>query len=50
MNRLIVTVETVVETLKYKLPQVRMLALTVGTNVKTVYTFSFVLPETYAKK
>jgi|GEM_PF-1976945 len=49
-DRLIVTGETVVDTLQYKLPQVRMLVLTVGTNVKTVYTFSFVLPETYAKK
>ena len=49
-DRLIVTGETVVDTLKYGLPQIRMAVLTVGTNVKTSYTFSFVLPSAYAKK
>lgn len=49
-DRLIVSGETVVNTLKYGLPQIRMAMLTVGTNVKTMYTFSFILPGEYAKK
>lgn len=49
-NRLIVSGEAVVDTLKYGLPQIRMAVLTVGTNVKTAYTFSFVLPDEYAKR
>lgn len=47
-DRLVVTGETVVDTLKFGLPQIRMAVLTVGTNVKTSYLFSFVLPPVYA--
>ena len=49
-DRLVVSGETVVDTLSYGLPQIRMAVLTVGTNVKTSYTFRFVLPPEYAKK
>jgi len=49
-DRIIVTGETVVDTLNYGLPQIRMAILTVGTNVKIAYTFNFVLPPDYAKK
>ena len=49
-DRLVVTGDTVVDTLKFGLPQIRMTVLTVGTNVKTSYRFSFVLPPDYAKQ
>lgn len=49
-DHVIVSGDAVVDTLKYGLPQIRMAVLTVGTNVKTSYTFSFILPPVYAKK
>jgi len=49
-GRLVVEGEAVVDTLKFGLPQIRMAVLTVGTKVKTSYTFSFVLPPVYAKQ
>ena len=49
-DRLVVSGDAVVDTLKFGLPQIRMAVLTVGTNVKTSYTFSFVLPAIYAKQ
>ncbi len=49
-DRVIIAGETIVDTLKYGLPQIRMAILTVGTNVKIAYNFSFVLPPVYAKK
>ncbi len=49
-DRVIVTGETVVDTLKYGLPQVREAFLTVGTNVRVMYRFAFVLPADYAAK
>jgi len=49
-DRLVVTGETVVDTLKYGLPQIREAFMTVGTNVKTSYRFSFILPEEFALK
>jgi len=48
-NRLVVSGETVVDTLKYGLPQISVMALPVATNVKISYTFSFALPPAYAK-
>jgi hypothetical protein len=47
---LIVTGETVVDTLKYGLPQIREAFMTVGTNVKTSYRFTFILPPEYVVK
>jgi len=47
-DRLVIEGEAVVDTLKFGLPQIRMAVLTVGTNVKTSYRFSFVLPPSYA--
>jgi len=47
-DRLIVSGEALLDTLKFGLPQIRMAVLTVGTNVKTAYTFSFILPPGYA--
>jgi polyisoprenoid-binding protein YceI len=49
-DRLIVSGDTVVDTLKYGLPQVREALLTVGTNVKTSYRFAFILPPEFALK
>jgi polyisoprenoid-binding protein YceI len=49
-DRLIVTGDAVVDTLKYGLPQIRVTFMTVGTNVKTSYRFSFILPHAYAAK
>jgi polyisoprenoid-binding protein YceI len=49
-DRLVVSGDTVVDTLSYGLPQIRMAVLTVGTDVKTSYIFRFVLPPEYAKK
>jgi polyisoprenoid-binding protein YceI len=49
-DRLIVSGETVVDTLKYGLPQIREAFLTVGTNVKTTYRFAFVLPPEFAAR
>jgi polyisoprenoid-binding protein YceI len=49
-DRLVVTGETVIDTLKYGLPQIREAVMTVGTNVKTSYRFSFVLPAEYSAK
>jgi polyisoprenoid-binding protein YceI len=49
-DRLIITGDTVVDTLKSGLLQIRMAFITVGTNVATTYRFSFVLPPDYAMK
>lgn len=49
-DRLIVSGNTVLDTLKYGLPQIRQAFLTVGTNVKTSYRFTFILPAEYAAK
>ncbi len=44
-NRVIVTGQTTVNTLKYGLPQIKQaLVMTVGTNVKISYRFSLVIP------
>ncbi len=47
-DRVIVAGETTVDTMKYGLPQIREMVLTVGKNVKTAFRFSFVLPSDYA--
>ena len=47
-DRVIVTGESSVDTLKHGLPQIREALLTVGRNVKTSFRFSFVLPFGYA--
>ena len=47
-DRLIVSGETTVDTLKYGLPQIREAFMTVGTEVKVSYRFSFILPRQYA--
>jgi len=49
-NRLIVTGDANVDTLKYGLPQIRMAVITVSTNVKTSYRLSFLLPVKYSPK
>ena len=49
-DRLVVTGETVLDTLKYGLPQIREAFMTVGTNVRTSYRFSFILPAEFALK
>lgn len=49
-DRLVVSGSTVIDTLKYGLPQIRQALLTVGTNVKTSYRFTFVLPAEFAAK
>lgn len=49
-DRLIVSGETTVDTLKHGLPQIREAFMTVGTNVKTTYRFSFALPPDFALK
>jgi hypothetical protein len=49
-DRLIVTGEAVVDTLKSGLPQIREAFMTVGTKVKTSYRFSFVLPVEFSVK
>ena len=47
-DRLIVSGAVVIDTLKHGLPQIREAFITVGTNVKTTYRFSFVLPPAYS--
>jgi polyisoprenoid-binding protein YceI len=49
-DRLIVSGETTVDTLQYGLPQIREMFMTVGTNIKVDYRFSFILPKEYAVK
>jgi len=49
-DRLNITGETTVDTLKFGLPQIREAFLTVGTNVKVSYQFAFVLPREYVSK
>lgn len=49
-NRVVVSGDTVVDTLKAELPQIKEAFMTVGTNVKTTYRFSFILPAEYAAK
>jgi len=48
-DHVIVSGETVVDTLKYGLPQIREAVMTVGTNVHVTYRFSFVLPQEYTR-
>ncbi|HSI15714.1 MAG TPA: YceI family protein [Chthoniobacter sp.] len=47
-DRLIVSGDAVVDTSKFGLPQIKQAFLTVGTQVKTSYRFSFILPPGYA--
>jgi len=47
-NRLVVTGDANIDTLKYGLPQIRLAFITVGTNVNTSYRLSFVLPTKYS--
>ena len=47
-DRLIVSGDVVVDTSKFGLPQIKQAFLTVGTQVKTSYRFSFILPQAYA--
>jgi len=47
-DRLIVSGDAVVDTSKFGLPQIKQAFLTVGTQVKTSYRFSFILPQAYA--
>lgn len=49
-DRVIVTGDTVVDTLKHGLPQIREAFMTVGTAVKVSYRFAFVLPIDLAVK
>jgi polyisoprenoid-binding protein YceI len=49
-NRLVILGETTIDTLKFALPQIREAFMTVGTNIKVSYQFSFVLPSEYALK
>ena len=50
-DRLIVAGETVIDTLKFGLPQIRQaVVLSVATNVKTTFRLSFVLPPEFAAK
>jgi polyisoprenoid-binding protein YceI len=49
-DRLIISGETIVDTLKHGLPQIREAFLTVGTDIKVTYRFSFILPRDYAVK
>jgi len=49
-DRLIVSGETTVDTLKHGLPQIREAFMTVGTDVKTTYRFSFILPSAFTVK
>lgn len=48
-DHLIVSGETVIDTLKYGLPQIREAFMTVGTNVHVTYRLVFVLPREYAR-
>jgi polyisoprenoid-binding protein YceI len=49
-NRLIITGETTIDTLKFGLPQIREAFMTAGTNVRVSYQLTFVLPPEYAFK
>jgi len=49
-DRLVVSGEATIDTLKYGLPQIREAFMTVGTDVKVSYRFSFILPREYAAK
>jgi len=50
-DHVVVSGETTIDTLKFGLPQIREAAvLTVGTNVKVAFRFSFVLPAELAGK
>lgn len=49
-NRLVVTGDIVLNTLKFGLPQIRMTVITVAPDVKTSYRFSFNLPAELALK
>lgn len=49
-DRLTVTGEIILDTLKYGLPQIREAFMTVSTNVKTSYRFTFILPPDFALK
>jgi len=47
-DRLIVSGETTVDTLRYGLPQIREAFMTVAAEVKVSYRFSFILPHEHA--
>lgn len=49
-DRIVVTGDIVVNTLKFGLPQIRMVVITVAPEVKTSYRFSFKLPPELALK
>jgi len=49
-NHLIVTGQTVINTLKFGLPQIRLAVITVATDVKGEYRFSFSLPQDLSLK
>jgi polyisoprenoid-binding protein YceI len=49
-DRLIVSGETTLDTLKYGLPRIREAFMTVGTEIKVSYRFSFILPRDYSLK
>lgn len=49
-NHLVVTGLTVIDTLKFGLPQIRLAVITVATDVKAEYKFSFGLPPEFSLK
>jgi len=49
-NRVVVQGDTTIDTLQFKLPQIRELVLTVETNVTVSYQFAFELPPEYSSK
>lgn len=49
-NHLVVTGQTVIDTLKFGLPQIRLAVITVATDVKAEYKFSFSLPPELSLK
>ena len=49
-NHLIVTGQTVIDTLRFGLPQIRLAVITVATDVKAEYKFSFSLPPELSLK
>jgi len=49
-NRVVVQGDATIDTLQFKLPQIRELVLTVETNVTVSYQFAFELPPEYSSK
>jgi len=49
-DRLVVSGETTVNTLRYGLPQIREAFMTVGADVKVSYRFSFILPREFVER